>query len=90
MMLFVKQVMKVINFLPIAENEFALVYEIDHKNNRYFVAFNADTKEKLSLNLPDGWWNVLADEKSVKGKNHKSINNEIILNPSTGIILKKK
>jgi pullulanase/glycogen debranching enzyme len=77
-------------FLPIAENEFTLVYEIDYKNNRYFVAFNADTEEKLSLNLPDGWWRVLADEKSVKGKNHKSINDEIILNPSTGIILKKK
>ena len=77
-------------FIPTAENEFALVYEINHKNNRYFIAFNADTKEKLSLNLPDGWWNVLADEKSVKSKNQKSLNNEITLNPSTGIILKKK
>lgn len=77
-------------FLSVPENEFALVYEIDHKNNRYFVAFNADTNEKLNLKLPDGWWNVLADEKSVKGKNHKSINDEITLNPSTGVILKKK
>ena len=77
-------------FLSVEDNEFALIYEIEYKNNRYFVAFNADTKEKLTINLPEGWWVVLADEKSVKGKNHKSINDEITLNSSSGIILKKK
>lgn len=77
-------------FIDCKKNEFALAYELDHKNNKYFVAFNANTEKKLNLTLPDGWWTVLADEKSVKGKKNKSINGKINLNPSTGIILKKK
>lgn len=77
-------------FIDCNKNEFALAYELDHKNNKYFVAFNANTEDKLNLTLPEGWWTVLADEKSVKGNKNKSVNGKITLSPSTGIVLKRK
>ena len=78
------------NFIPIKGKEFSLVYELNHKNRRYYVVFNANTKSKLSINLPEGWWEVLADETSVMNHNTKAVNGKIVLNPSTGIVLKMK
>ncbi len=77
-------------FLPVDENEFALAYELYHKNQSYFIVFNANTKTKLSIDLPGGWWKILADENSIMKQNTKSVKGKIKLNPSTGMVLKKK
>jgi len=42
------------------------------------------------IDLPEGWWNVLADSELAMDINAKAVNGKIILKPSTGIILKKK
>ncbi len=76
-------------FSPLKDKEFGLAYELKFENKNYFVAFNADIKDNLTLNLPKGWWTILADEKSSSKKNKKSISGKIKLNPSTGIILIK-
>jgi len=78
------------NFIRTKVKEFSLVYELEHKNKKYFVAFNADPKSKFNIELPEGWWNILADENSAMDHNAKSIKGKIKLNPSTGIILEKK
>jgi pullulanase len=77
-------------FLKLEENEFAIAYELNHKSHSYFVAFNANTETKLSINLPEGWWKILADENAVMKQNAKSIKGKVVLNPSTGIVLHKK
>lgn len=77
-------------FKHIEGNEFALAYKINYKNDVYFVVFNANRKSKLKIDLPEGWWKVLADENSAMKRNAKSITGKIFLNPSTGIVLKKK
>ncbi len=77
-------------FLPIKGKEFAVVYELEYKNMNYFVAFNADPKSKLTLDLPEGWWEVLADENEIMRENTKAISSKAVLNPSTGIVLKLK
>ena len=78
------------NFINVPGNEFALVYELKYKNNSYFVAFNADSQKQLKLKLPEGWWEILADKKIASPKYSKSITGSIILESTTGIVLKKK
>ncbi len=72
------------------KNEFALAYNLNFGNKKYFVAFNANPNSKLKVNLPKGWWKVLADENNAMHYNLKSVNDSIILNPSTGIVLMLK
>ena len=77
-------------FVKFPKNEFAIAYKLVHKNNTYFVAFNANTKSKLTVNLPDGWWQILADKNSVLSSNSKSVKEKISLGSSEGIVLKLK
>lgn len=78
------------NFVNIESNEFAIAYELDYKNQSYFTVFNANPKTKLEINLPDGWWKILADDKAIMKQNSKSVKGKLIVNSSTGIVLKKK
>ncbi|MDX1700246.1 MAG: alpha-amylase family glycosyl hydrolase [Melioribacteraceae bacterium] len=77
-------------FHDFTKKEFAVAYEVEHNNLRYFVAFNADMESPLKVDLPDGWWNVLADEEKSFYKSKKSLQGKITLNPSSGIVLQKK
>lgn len=78
------------NFINIDNNEFAVAYELDYKNQKYFTVFNANPETKLEISLPSGWWKVLADDKSAMKQNSKSVKGKIVLNPTTGIVLIKK
>ncbi len=78
------------SFQNFKNNEFALAYQIKHKNRYYYVAFNADNSKSLDIQLPQGWWEILADENSACPETIKSINGSVKLNPSTGIVLKQK
>ncbi|PID61118.1 MAG: pullulanase [Ignavibacteriae bacterium] len=77
-------------FLDIKKNKFAVAYFLTYKNNTYFVAFNADRNKKLTIDLPEGWWKILADDNSVLNGSAKSIKGTVNLKPSTGLILLKK
>ncbi|MCB9258130.1 MAG: pullulanase [Ignavibacteriales bacterium] len=77
-------------FITIEENNLSLVFELNYKNYKYFVAFNADRNKNQKIKLPDGWWEILADENTVMPKNTKSITGDIELKASSGIVLKKK
>ena len=77
-------------FMEFKEKPFALGYSLNYKNEEFVVVFNANPVSELEVELPDGEWDVLADENTAGIEKPKSIRDKIILNSSTGIILKKK
>lgn len=78
------------SFQNFKKNEFALAYQVKFNSKSYIVVFNADPKQELKFELPSGWWEILADEQIVLPDIIKSISGSIVLNPSTGIVLKQK
>lgn len=78
-------------FIEFDDNPFALAYKLEYFNNTYYVALNANRKDSVEIKLPDDvWWKVLADKNKSMSSSAKSIKGNIILEPSTGIILMRK
>ena len=77
-------------FFDLKKNPFALGYIVKYKDEEFVVLFNADPKSAIEIILPDGEWNVLVDENISGIKSLKSIHQKVILNSSTGMVLKKK
>jgi len=77
-------------FMDFKEKPFALGYTLKYKSQEFIVLFNANPVSKLEVELPEGEWNVLADENVAGVELQKSVTNKITLNSSTGFILKKK
>lgn len=78
------------SFIEFPKNQYAIAYLLNYNNNSYFVAFNSNRTKQQKIDLPEGWWNVLADSELTMDINAKAVNGKIILKQSTGIILKKK
>jgi len=79
-----------VTFFEIEDNEFALAYHLKYNDDEFIVLFNANPEIKEEFYLPPGNWNVLADENSAGIKVLNEISGAVVLNPSTGMILKKK
>ena len=79
-----------ITFFDIRDNHFALGYQLKSKHNTFLVLFNADTQKKEELILPEGTWQVLVDDKKAGVSPLGEISSKIILEPSTGCVLKLK
>jgi len=79
-----------VKFFNLKEKPFALGYSVKHKDEEFVVLFNADPKSSLEVNLPDGEWEVLADDQQAGIQPIKSAHQKITLGGSTGMILKKK
>ncbi|MEE9431284.1 MAG: alpha-amylase family glycosyl hydrolase [Melioribacteraceae bacterium] len=77
-------------FCKTSANKFALSYVVTHKSKTYFVAFNASRNKTTSFKLPEGWWQILADENKVLSSKSKSVKNKIELSSTSGIVLKLK
>jgi hypothetical protein len=67
-----------------------LGYSVKHKDEEFIVLFNADTKTTFETDLPEGQWEVLADENIAGINSIKTIQQKVTLKSSTGMILKKK
>lgn len=78
------------NFFTAKGNKFAMAYNLSYNNNYYFVAFNSSPNRSAEFELPEGWWQILADESGVYNLNLKLINGKIVLGHTSGIILKRK
>jgi pullulanase/glycogen debranching enzyme len=76
-------------FIKMKDKPFALGYSVTYKHEEFLVYFNSNPSTKLEVELPDGEWDVLADENVAGINSIKSIQNNITLNSSTGTILKK-
>jgi pullulanase/glycogen debranching enzyme len=57
--------------------------------DRFVVILNGENEDTLKLDLPEGQWNILADEKLVNLENQQLISNKISVPPSSGIVLKR-
>lgn len=78
-----------VTFYDIKDNDFALGFHISHGRNEFIVLLNAHPKMKEELHLPSGEWNILVNKDKAGLKILDTINSIVILEPSTGMVLKK-
>jgi len=57
--------------------------------DRFVVILNGENEDTLKFDLPEGQWNILADEKLVNLENQQLVSNKISVPPSSGIVLKR-
>lgn len=69
------------------EKQVALAYILQ---NKIIVAMNGDAKKELQLSLPEGEWEVLVDNKKVALNSKTTILDDLVVKPSSGIVLLKK
>lgn len=71
-------------------SEFGLGYILNYKSDSFIVLFNADQKQKLDFNLPEGGWDVLVNGEKAGINSLGDASGKITLEPVTGMVLKKK
>jgi pullulanase/glycogen debranching enzyme len=79
-----------VTFFNYKDKPFVLGYSLIHKNEEFVVLFNADSKTAFEADLPEGEWDVLANENSASTISIETVQQKITINSSTGMILKKK
>jgi pullulanase/glycogen debranching enzyme len=79
-----------LQFFSFKEKPFALGYSVKYDDEEFVVLCNADPKSSLVVDIPDGEWNILADENTASVNPLKTLKKKVTLNSSTGMILKKK
>ena len=78
-----------ITFYDIKNNEFALGFHLSHGGDELIVLFNADQSKDQEFRLPEGKWEVLVNKDNAGIKVLDTIIKKVILEPSTGIVLKR-
>ncbi len=78
-----------IHFFDIADNPFALYYSLQYNGENLLILFNANNSIEQRFDLPEGEWNVLANDKKAGIYAIDRISGNITLSASTGLILEK-
>lgn len=73
-------------FIDIGE-QVALAYSLQ---NKLIIALNGDPVNDLKIDLPDGAWKVLVDGKKIDLTNNKTFSGDLLVKPTSGIVLIKK
>ena len=71
-------------------SKFGFSYILRHEKDEFIVIFNADPKQKLEFTLPEGRYDVLVDKNSAGIKAIYEVKDKIILETTTGMVLKLK
>ena len=79
-----------VHFFDVTDNPFALGYLLTYNNDKFIVLFNAASDKKEEFILPRGEWDVLVNERKAGIKSLGIITSKVILEPSTGMILKRR
>ena len=79
-----------VHFFDVNDNPFAMGYMLDYNNDKFIVLFNANTKMIEEFFLPEGNWEILVDARSAGVEPLTVISSKAVLDPSTGIVLKKR
>ena len=79
-----------ISFFIIRDNDFALGFLIAYSDNEFIVLFNANPSKKEEFHLPEGDWDVLVNKDRSGIKILDNIKEKVILEPSAGMVLKRK
>lgn len=65
-------------------------YQVIYQNQHFIIAINGNLKQDHKLDLPEGNWKILVNEKNVYFQEEPEINQQSVLIPSsTGIVLQK-
>lgn len=79
-----------VKFFDVKDNPFALGYSLDYNNDKFIVLFNADSMKSCEFSLPEGEWDVLVNAETAGTDPVGSVNSKVVLEHSTGMILRKK
>ena len=79
-----------VHFIDMKDNPFALSYSIDYNNDRFIVLLNANRESSREFKLPEGDWDVLVNSETAGTESLGTVNTKAKLQPSTGMVLKKK
>lgn len=79
-----------ITFYDSNENEFALGFHLSHGGDQFIVLLNANPSKEEKFNLPDGKWDILVNQNNAGIKILDTITEEVVLESSTGVVLKRK
>ena len=79
-----------VQFFDVKDNPFALGYSVEYNNDSFIVLFNANTKISEIFLLPEGKWIVLVNSETAGTESLGTIISKVNLDPSKGIVLKKK
>jgi pullulanase len=77
-------------FFTVKDNPFAMGYMLDYCSDEFIVLFNANMEVAEEFFLPEGEWEILVDANSAGVEPITVISSKAILDPSTGIVLKKR
>jgi len=78
-----------VKFIPVHDNDFALGYEVKHKNEDFVVLFNAHPLKEVVAELPTGKWDVLVNSEKAGTEVIEKVNGIISISPSSGLVLRK-
>ncbi len=78
------------HFFDVKDNPFAMGYMLDYNSDKFIVLFNASTEMAEEFFLPEGEWEILVDARSAGVEPLTVISSKAVLDPSTGIVLKKR
>jgi pullulanase/glycogen debranching enzyme len=81
---------KDVSFIDFKNNPFALEYKLKYKGEEFIVLLNANPELNMNVKLPEGEWDVLVDENSAGTTSLKTVKDQLPINNSTGVVLKKK
>ena len=79
-----------VRFMDVNNNEFVLGYEIKHDDENFVVLSNADMKNSVVCELPEGVWDVLVNPEKAGTKSIGKVERKITIEPSSGYVLLKK
>ena len=79
-----------VHFFDVNDNPFAMGYQLDYNGDKFIVLFNANTEMAEEFFLPEGEWEILVDAHSAGLEALTVIASKAVLDPSTGIVLKKR
>jgi pullulanase/glycogen debranching enzyme len=78
-----------IKFFDIKDNPFSIGYVLEYNNDTFIVLCNASMDMSGEILLPEGEWDILANSESAGVESLGRISSKIILETSTGVVLKK-
>ena len=79
-----------VNFIKIEKNPFAIGYKVTFDNDVFLVFLNANPKKKEKFILPEGEWNILVNPAIAGVESLGTVKDQIVVESSSGYILKMK
>ncbi|MHB1687488.1 MAG: alpha-amylase family glycosyl hydrolase [Ignavibacteriaceae bacterium] len=79
-----------VRFFNITDNPFALEYNVKYENENFIVLFNSNHNKDEEFILPEGKWEVYVNPETAGASSLGEVSGKIVLQPTTGFVLKKK